>query len=315
MNELECMRTFVKVVEVGSFAEAARQMHVAKSVIANRINQLEERLKLQLLQRSTRRLTITDAGNEFYERSTHLLAEFELAVAAVNTTEWSLSGTFRISCTSSVLVAFLARDLSKFCAEHPDLQIDLRQHDRFCDPIQEGYDISIQPESISRDNLELVDVFVGRRMIVATPEYLQEHGRPKTPAELSEHRFAHNDHIELECKFRFESDGKVEDVRIKPIVRTNTIFMLYEEIMQHRCMAMMPVFYIENELISGQIVPVLPDHTVNSATICAYYRKSAFVPMKVRIFLNFLRNKYGDFPPWERRLLKAHPEYASLLGR
>ena len=103
MNELKCIRAFVKVVEVGSFAEAARQTDTAKSVIATRVNQLEEHLELQLLQRSTRRLNVTDAGTEFYERSVHLLAEFEQAKAAVHSTEWSLSGTFRVSCNSSVI--------------------------------------------------------------------------------------------------------------------------------------------------------------------------------------------------------------------
>ena len=78
---------------------------------------------------------------------------------------------------------------------------------------------------------------------------------------------------------------------------------------------MMPVFFVERELISGQIVPVLPDYAVSSSAICAYHRKSAFVPMKVRIFINFLRNKYGTFPPWEQRLLRKHPEYSVLLGR
>lgn len=145
MNELKCIRAFVKVVEVGSFAEAARQTDTAKTVIATRINQLEEHLELQLLQRSTRRLNVTDAGTEFYERCVHLLAEFEQAKAAVHSTEWALSGTFRVSCNSSLIAAFLAQDLCEFRSQHPQLQIELRQHDRFCDPVQEGYDVSLQP--------------------------------------------------------------------------------------------------------------------------------------------------------------------------
>ncbi len=315
MNELKCIRAFVKVVEVGSFAEAGRQTDTAKSVIATRINQLEEHLELQLLQRSTRRLSVTDAGTEFYERCVHLLAEFEQAKAAVHSTEWALSGTFRVSCNSSVIAAFLAQDLCEFRSQHPQLQIELRQHDRFCDPVQEGYDVSIQPTSALPGTLQRTEVFPARRIVVATPQYLETHGHPTCPADLQDHNLAHNDHVEPDCILRFDNGNETETVQIKPVVRTNTIHMLYAEVTQHNCIAMMPVFFIERELISGQLVPVLPNLTVSSAAIYAYYRKSAFVPMKVRIFINGLRNKYGNFPPWEKRLLEKHPEYAGLLGR
>ena len=315
MNELKCIRAFVKVVEVGSFAEAARQTDTSKSVIATRINQLEAHLELQLLQRSTRRLNVTDAGTEFYERCVRLLAEFEQAKAAVRSTEWALSGTFRVSCNSSVIAAFLARDLCEFRSQHPQLQVELRQHDRFCDPVQEGYDVSIQPTSVLPGTLQRTEVFPARRVIVATPEYLEKHGHPACPADLRDHSLAHNDHVEPDCILRFDNGDGIETVQIKPVVRTNTIHLLHAEVTRHNCMALMPVFFIERELISGQLVPVLPKLTVSSATIYAYYRKSAFVPMKVRIFINTLRNKYGQFPPWERRLLEKHPEYAGLLGR
>jgi len=309
------MRTFFKVLEAGSFAEAARQTDTVKSVVAKRVNQLEEHLELQLLQRSTRRLTVTDAGSEYYERCVHVLAELEQAKAAVHSTEWALSGTFRVSCNSSVIAAFLARDLCEFRSKHGQLQIELRQHDRFCDPVQEGYDVSLQPSSVSPGTLQKTELFPARRVIVATPEYLVQHGYPEQPDDLKNHCLAHNDHVQPDCILSFESDNEIETVLIKPVVRTNTIYLLYTEVMQHKSMAMMPVFFIERELISGQMVPVLPDYAVSSEAIWAYYRKSSFVPMKVRIFINFLRNKYGNFPPWEQRLLKKHPEYSNLLGR
>ena len=315
MNELKCIRAFVKVVEAGSFAEAARQTDTAKSVIATRINQLEEHLELQLLQRSTRRLNVTDSGTEFYERCVHLLADFEQAKAAVHSTEWALSGTFRVSCNSSMIAAFLAQDLCEFRSQHPQLQIELRQHDRFCDPVQEGYDVSIQPTSVLPGTLQRTEVFPARRIIVATPEYLERHGHPTSPADLQHHSLAHNDHVEPDCILRFDDGNEKQAVEITPVVRTNTIHLLYAEVTQHNCIAMMPVFFIEQELISGRLVPVLPNLTVSSAVIYACYRKSSFVPMKVRIFINSLRNKYGNFPPWEKRLLEKHPEYAGLLCR
>ncbi len=309
------MRTFVKVVEVGSFAEAGRQTNTAKSVVAKRVSQLEEHLELQLLQRSTRRLNITDGGADFFERCAHILSELDQAKAAVHSTEWSLSGSFRVSCNSSIIAAFLADDLCEFREQHSQLHIELRQHDRFCDPVQEGYDVSLQPTSTHSGILQKMDLFPLRRVIVATPEYLKKFGKPEQPIDLQQHQLAHNDHIEPGCILRFAGETGVESVQINPVIRANTVWLLYSAVMKHECMAMMPVFFIDKELISGALVPVLPDFSVASTQLSAYYRKSSFVPMKVRIFINFLKQKYGPFPPWESRVLREHPEYETVMGR
>lgn len=195
MNELNSLRAFVKVVEVGSFAEAARQMGTSKSVVTKRVNQLEEHLQLELLQRSTRRLSITDTGSALYERCVGVLAELDEAKSEVSSVEWGLSGTFRVSCISSF-----------------------------------------------------------------------------------------------------------------------TVWQLRAAVLWGDCVAMMPAFFIEKELVAGELVPVLPKLRIKSANLSAYFRKTPFVPMKIRIFLNFLSQRYGDFPPWEQRLIAAKPELSGLLG-
>ena len=129
MNELHCIRAFIKVCEVGSFAEAARQIGTAKSVITKRVNQLEDHLQLELLHRSTRKLTLTDTGADFYQRSSRIVSELDEAKSAVRSIEWSLSGSLRVSCISSFTASYLARDLCSFQQEHPELQIELQQHD------------------------------------------------------------------------------------------------------------------------------------------------------------------------------------------
>jgi len=314
MNELLSLRAFVKVVEVGSFAEAARQLGMSKSVITTRVNQLEEHLQIELLQRSTRRLNVTDTGIALFERCGRLLAELDEAKSEVASVEWGLSGTFRVSCISSFSASYLARDLCEFQLEHPNLRIESQQHDRICDPVQEGFDVCLQPTAPRSEIVESVDLLPLRRIIVATPSYIKRHGEPVNPGAIQEHRFAHNSHVQPAYKIYF-ADGETEtSAPFNPTILTNTVWQIRAAVLWGDCIAMMPVFFIENELMSGELVPILPKLRIQSVTLSAFYRKSPYVPMKIRIFLNFLRNRYGPFPPWERRLVEAMPELRGLLG-
>lgn len=314
MNELNCLRAFVKVVEVGSFAEAARQMGTVKSVMTKRVNQLEEHLKLELLQRSTRRLSITDTGTALYERCVRILAELDEAKSEVSSVEWGLSGTFRVSCVSSFTAAYLARDLCEFQTEHPNLRIETQQHDRICDPVQEGFDVCLQPTSPTSEIIEAVDLLPLRRLVVATPDFIDRHGMPRKPSDLAKFRLAHNSHVQPSHAINFLDSGKRIVAPFQPVLLTNTVWQVHAAVMWGDCMAMMPAFFIEKELASGALLPILPDLRVESATLSAHFRKSPFVPMKIRIFLNFMRRRYGEFPPWERRLVEARPELRGLLG-
>ncbi len=315
MDELKSIRAFVKIVEAGSFAEAARQTGIANSVMTKRINQLEEHMEIELLQRSTRRLSITDTGASFYERCVRLLNDLDSAKAEASSMEWGLTGMFRVSCISSFTAPYLADDLCSFQAEHPNLRIELQQHDRFCDPVQEGFDVCLQPAGKPGSILDAVEVLPLRRVIVASKEYAARHGLPQTPDELSQHRNALNNHVSPDYAIGFVRDGEVQSVPIDPVILTNTIWLLRAAVLQGECLAMMPVFFIEKELISGDMVAVLPSYQVQGTSLMAYYRKSQFVPMKVRIFVNHLRRKYGSAPPWEQRLLTALPELAGALGK
>lgn len=316
MDELKCMQAFVKVVEVGSFAEAARQTHTTKSVMTKRVNQLEESLHIELMQRSTRKLTITDTGVAYYERCVDLLAELEEAKAAVSSIEWGLTGTFRISCPSSLVATYIADDICEFQKDHPNLQVELFQHDRFCDPVQEGFDICMQvPTQSTKEPLERVDVIPINRLIVATPDYIDKYGAPEKPEDIKSHRFAHNINVNPDCSFDFIRNNKVETVQISPVMTTNTIWLLSSAVSHGDCMAMMPVFFIEKQLISGELIPILPDYRLEGVTLSGYYRRTSYVPMKIRIFLNFLQRKYGECPPWERRVLDKHPDLSTALGR
>lgn len=314
MNELQCIRAFIRVVEAGSFAGAARQIGTAKSVITKRVNQLEDHLQLELLHRSTRKLTLTDTGADFYDRCVRIVSELDEAKSSVKSIEWSLSGQLRVSCISSFTAMYLAEDLCQFQREHPELQIELQQHDRICDPVQEGFDISLQPSASRSGIIESTNIVPIRRMLVATPKYLDRFGTPDRRQDISKHRFAHNNHVQPNTAIPFLDGNTVRPIPFEPVVLTNTIWMLQSAVLSGECMALMPIFFVEEKLASGELIPLLPQHRIEKLTIAAWYRKTPFTPMKIRILVNFLRQRYGDFPPWERRLAKSMPELRDNLG-
>ena len=153
MDELAGIRMFVRVVEGGSFVAAARRLGVSKSVITKRVKELEERLKAQLLVRSTRRLTLTDAGASYFERCVRIVAELDEAQSAVRSLTVGLTGTLRVSCIASFLAHQLAREVCRFQQQHSELTVELHHNDRIYDPIQEGYDVCIQPGDVGGEDI------------------------------------------------------------------------------------------------------------------------------------------------------------------
>lgn len=264
--------------------------------------------------RSTRKLILTDTGADFYQRCVRIISELDEAKSAVKSIEWSLTGQLRVSCISSFTASYLADDLGEFQRAHPELQIELQAHDRICDPVQEGFDVSIQPATSHSGIIETSDILPFRRIVVATPEYLKNSGCPEKQEDLSTHRFAHNNHVQPNSAIPFLDGNSVRPVAFEPVVLTNTIWMLQSAVMSGECMALMPMFFVEKQLASGELIPVLPQYRIQKLTLAAWYRKTPFTPMKIRILRNFLANKYGDFPPWEKRLLESNPELVEVLG-
>jgi DNA-binding transcriptional LysR family regulator len=305
MDELAGIRMFVRVVEGGSFVAAARRLGVSKSVITKRVKELEERLKAQLLVRSTRRLTLTDAGASYFERCVRIVAELDEAQSAVRSLTVGLSGTLRISCIASFLAHQLARDVCGFQQRHPELLIELHHNDRVYDPIQEGYDICIQPGVIGGENIVRQPIVPLRRLLVAAPHYFKSYGRPRHPDELISHRCAHNNYILPIADIVFNGpSGEVRIPPIRPIVLSNSIWMIREAALKGDCVAILPIYSIVDELRGGALLPVFEDFRIQPAILTAFYRRSPQVPAKVRMLLKYLVEHYDRIPPWERRLFR-----------
>jgi DNA-binding transcriptional LysR family regulator len=305
MDELAGIRMFVRVVEGGSFVAAARGLGISKSVITKRVKELEERLKAQLLVRSTRRLTLTDAGASYFERCVRIVAELDEAQSAVRSMTIGLTGTLRVSCMASFLAYQFARDVCQFQQRYPELIVELYHNDRIYDPIQEGYDVCIQPSDVGGEHIIRQSIVPLQRLLVAAPSYFERHGRPAHPNELVSHRCAHNNYILPVADITFTGPcGPVRIPPLRPIVLSNSIWMIRESALGGDCVAILPLYSIVDELRSGALLPVFDDYRVEPAILNAFYRRSPQVPAKVRTLLKYLVEKYGSEPPWERRLFR-----------
>ena len=316
MDELAGIRMFVRVVEGGSFVAAARRLGVSKSVITKRVKELEDRLKAQLLVRSTRRLTLTDAGASYFERCARIVAELDEAQTAVRSLTVGLTGTLARELHRLFLAHQLRRDVCRFQQQHPELIVELHHNDRIYDPIQEGYDICIQPSDIGGEDIIRQPIVPLRRLLVAAPDYFERHGRPNHPDELNLHRCAHNNYILPIADITFTGPhGPVRMPPIRPIVLSNSIWMIREAALSGDCVAILPIYSIVDELRNGALVPVFEDFIVESAMLNAFYRRSLQVPAKVRMLLKYSgSNNDGDSPPWERRLFPDRPHLRRIVS-
>ena len=185
-----------------------------------------------------------------------------------------------------------------------DLTADARvnHNDRVYDPIQEGYDVCIQPAEVGGEGIERQQIVPLRRLLVATPDYFKRHGRPSHPDELVAHRCAHNNYILPLSDITFTGpDGPVRIPPIRPIVLSNSIWMIREAALSGDCVAILPIYAIVDELRSGALLPVFEDFRVGAAILNAFYRRSPRLPAKVRMLLRFLAGQYDGEPPWEQR--------------
>jgi DNA-binding transcriptional LysR family regulator len=257
---------------------------------------------------------LTDAGASYFERCVRIVAELDDAQSAVRSLTVGLTGTLRVSCIASFLAHELCRDVCRFQQQHPDLIVELHHNDRIYDPIQEGYDICIQPSDVGGEGIVRQPIVPLRRLLVAAPDYFERHGRPNHPDELVSHRCAHNNYILPIADITFAGPGgPVRIPPIRPIVLSNSIWMIREAALSGDCVAILPVYSIVEELRNGALLPVFDDFRVGAAMLNAFYRRSPRLPAKVRMLLKYLSEQYGGEPPWEQRLFRDRPHLRRVV--
>lgn len=306
MDRFEELQTFVAVVETGNFSSAAERLNLAKSAVSRRIGELEARLDVQLLNRTTRRLSLTDAGHRFYELSVRLLGDLDEAEQAIASGRAALTGRIRLAAPLSFGLLHLEPALSEFLHSHPDVDLDLDLSDRQINLVEEGFDLAIRIGELSDSTLVAKRLAPIHFVNCASPEYLRRNGTPATPQELVNHHGLAYGYISAGQQWSFiGDDGSSTTVKVRTRLRANNGDALQQAAIAGLGVLVSPTFISYNAIATGQLVPIMPHYRMASMAAFAIYPSRRHLPQRVRMLIDFLAERFGDEPYWDQEMAQA----------
>jgi DNA-binding transcriptional LysR family regulator len=288
MDKLTSLRAFVKVVELGSFSEAGRKLRLSRSAISKYIAELEGDLGVQLIHRTTRRVSPTENGQLYFERTLSVLAELDAADQAVAHLQSTPRGLLRVNAPMSFGTIKLGPLIADFMAQYPDLQVQLVLSDEQVDPVQGGMDVTLRIAELDSSSLiarKLADI---DRVVCASPAYFKLHKKPLHPNDLRNHHCLTYGFLSTGNQWKLS--GKDGDHWIAPpwALCANNAEVLRDAALKGRGIAVLPVFLAEDELKKGTLEPCLADYKPPQLTLYAIYPPTRHLAVKVRLFVDFL---------------------------
>lgn len=300
MEEFSAIPVFVAVVEKGGFSAAARALGVSKSAVSKRINQLEKQLGVRLLYRTTRKLSLTEAGERYFEHAVRALQAAAEAEDAVAQLQGDPQGTLKISAPMSFGRLHVAPLIPKLLKRYPKLQVELVMDDRPTDLVAAGFDIAIRSGKMADSTLVARKLAPLRQVLCASPEYIAQYGLPSIPAQLTEHNcilfsYSSDNNIWTLC-----AEGEPETVQVSGNYRVNNSEALIEALRAGIGIGRLPTFVAGPDLKAGRLVQLFDTYQIPSQMFYAVFPERRYMPAKVRAFLDFaIENFGGDQPYWD----------------
>lgn len=294
------MAVFARVVEAEGFTAAARALGLSKSAVSKQVARLEADLGVRLLQRTTRRLSLTEEGAVFFEGCQRMLAEAAGAEAAVTHLTGGVRGRLRIAAPMSFGILHLAPALPAFQARHPDLAVELSLNDRRVDLVEEGYDVGIRIGGLPASSLVARRLAPSRGAVCASPAYLARHGRPETPQDLRKHDCLIYSYLEPPRIWPFRRAGSTQRVTVDGPLQTNNGEVLLQAALAGQGIIRLPTFIVGPALCDRLLVELLSDwQDPREPGIYAVYPARHNLAPKVRAFVDFMAERITEPPSWE----------------
>lgn len=294
------LEIFARVVTAGNMSAAGREMGLSPAVVSKRISHLEERLGARLFQRTTRQLTLTEAGQGFYDRVVNILAGIEEAEAYVTRRNAIPRGTLRVTVPTAFGRMHIAPYLGKFLEDYPDMRLDMELSDNLIDIVGEGFDAAIRIAELEDSSLVARKLAPSHRVICAAPSFLEKFGQPETLADLAKFNCLTAAAQEV---WRLQGPEGPATVRVHGNIRTNSTEVVRESVIAGLGIGLRSTWDVGPELKSGRLQIVLPQyHESPRVAVYAVYPCRQFIPAKLRVFIDYLSNLYGPEPYWDEGL-------------
>jgi len=298
--DLNLMAIFARVVEAGSFAEAARRMGTSRSAVSKAVAKLEKALGAHLLNRTTRYLSLTEIGASVAEHCTRMLEEASEAEKLVGSLSSEVRGTLRVSASVAFGTLHVAPALARFLPLHPELTIDLSITDRWVNLAEEGFDLAIHVTGDPQPNLVARPLAPVRRKLCATPEYFRRHGIPQSPADLVRHNCLDYTRSGEPGRWRFTGPQGEIVVPVNGTLHVDDDEALSQAVLGGLGVGLLPTFIIGRALQDGNLQAVLSEYIPVERHVYALYLPTRHLPSKVRVFIDFLVAHIGSEPYWDR---------------
>ena len=299
MDRLKQIETFVAVASKGSLTAAAALEDVAPAVIGRRIDALEARLGVKLMVRTTRRITLTHEGSAFLEDCQRLIADFNSAEASVSAGGVKASGHVRVTAPGGFGRRHVAPLVPRFLAQHPEVSLSLNLSDRVVDIVNESYDCAVRVGDLADSSMVAVRLADNRRLCVATPAYLKRAGVPQHPAELVRHQcLVLSSDASQTRGWAFQVEGEVQHLRLSGRLDCSDGQVLHEWCLQGLGLAWRSTWEVQGDLAAGRLVSVLDGFAAPPNGIYAMFPSARHLPLRVRLWIDFLKHTYGDAQYW-----------------
>jgi DNA-binding transcriptional LysR family regulator len=305
MGQLEDIQVFVRVVEAAGIGRAADQLNIAKSAVSRRLSELEERLGTKLINRTTRRSSLTDAGRAYYQQALKVLDQVNEMNGGFTENATNLTGTIRFAAPLSFGLSHLGPAIEEFSSMHPDLNIHIDFSDRQVDIIEEGFDVAFRIAELKDSSIQARKVFQSHHKLLASPDYLNKKGRPTLIDDLNQHDFLRYGVGSSAHWAITDNEGRAHKITLMSKISANNGDFLLQMAMSGHGIVMLPTFIAWQALKQGELEQVLPDYQIPSLNGYCLYPKNRFLPTRARVLIDFLVNRF-ETPYWDTELTEEN---------
>jgi DNA-binding transcriptional LysR family regulator len=304
MDRYLAIDAFVRVAEAQSFAQAARQLRVSRSVVTARIQQLEDFVGAPLFHRNTRSVRLSELGQAFLRDCTELVGRTNEVVDQMREVSASPAGRLRVHALPGFVLGHLAQVLQEFQARYPQIVLELFVNDAVIDPVKEGFDCALQIFPPRSEELVSRKLFPVRRVFCASPAYLRQHGAPREPRELLAHRTGWYSGYPTRERLAFHGGGEPVLLELKPVLLTNSVHLLREYALEDAGIVCLPTLVASASVLSGELELVLPQYQLSAFWLSVFYPSTVRSALKLKLFLDALYQSFSGVLPWDSTLIE-----------